>query len=219
MGLAAFVLPERWMVATPLPGLDHAALAALRSERSTLTEQLHRQKPAHGTEGEHAALRLLVRLGLSMAGALGPEFVEALRSGVDKGLSELIAKELATAETARKFALRQIEQGLHTFGVLVESIAAVVADLPAPSVAMLLAEGARKLEHGDASFSADERLFLRFDLDLLMAFESLDGPLDELTYPTEARGELPQQAARLAFHAPLTLALQAPRASAPARPR
>ncbi len=36
MGLAAFVLPERWMVATPLPRVDPAALEALRAERIAL---------------------------------------------------------------------------------------------------------------------------------------------------------------------------------------
>jgi hypothetical protein len=182
MGLAAFVLPERWVAATPLPGLDPAALGALRAERAALAEQLRRERPAEGTEGEQAVLYRLVRFGLSVRRALGPAFVEVLRSGVDAGLSELLAKELAAAETARKLALRRIEQALHTFGVLVESIGAVFTELPAPSVAPLLDEAARRFEHGEVSLDAEERALLRFELDLLMAFESLDEPLSELTY-------------------------------------
>jgi hypothetical protein len=174
MALAAFVLPERWVAAAPLPGLDLAVLEPLRAERSALVEQVRRERPPEGSEAERAALVGLVRLGFWVGRALSPAFVEALRAGVDAGLSELIAEEIEAAETARKLALRQIEQALHTFGVLVESIGALLAELPVLSAALLLDEAAGRFERGEAALAVEERAVLRFELDLLMAFESLD---------------------------------------------
>jgi hypothetical protein len=183
MALAAFILPERWAAAALRPALDPAVKDALRRERSMLVEQVRQERPPEGSEDERAALCRIVHLGSLVVRALGPAgYVDAFRSGAEAGLSELIAQEFATAETARKLALRQIEQALHTFGVLVESIGAVLAEVPLPLVGSLFDDAARRFERAEASFGAEDRALLRFEMDLLMALESLDEPLSELTY-------------------------------------
>lgn len=179
MGLPAFVLPERW-VADSLPAdVDRDELERLRQRRSALVEQVKASRPVEGSPAEMAALLELARFGAAASALFGPSLVPACRHGVEVGMRELLAGELRAAETERKFALRQLEQALDTFGVLMESFARALGELAAPSIGDLVNEALRVVE--DEGLPPEARLLLRFELDLFMAFESLDGPLVELT--------------------------------------
>jgi hypothetical protein len=101
---------------------------------------------------------------------------------VNATLKELLQKELSAAETERKFALRQVEQAAHTFGVLIESVSAIFTLLPPSDVHVWLVEAASRARSSEVPLSADDRTVMRFQVDLSVALESLDAPLDDLTY-------------------------------------
>ena len=49
-------------------------------------------------------------------------------------------------------------------------------------VSTLLQELAEQMKHGDMPVSDDERVILRFQLDVLVSLDVLDAPLEELTF-------------------------------------
>jgi hypothetical protein len=170
-------------VAAGLPeGLDPCALDTLREQRSFLLAEVRRLRPADGTDEELPALLRLARFSLSSMHVLGQSFVDVFRGGVNTALGELLRKELEAAETERKLALRQIEQALHTFGVLIESVGAVMAGMPEATLRTWLYESAERASAPNFVLAPGERVILRFELDLTMALDSLDGPLEELTH-------------------------------------
>jgi hypothetical protein len=180
MGLPAFVLPERWVVDGLPAGVDRDALERLRPARVALVDRVRSTRPADGSDDETAALVDLARFGASMSALFGTSLVPAWRHAVEVGMRDLLAEELGAADTDRKLALRRLEQALDTFGVLLESFARALGELSDASVAELMAEAMQVVE--DEGIAPEVRTVLRFELDLLMAFESLGGALDELTH-------------------------------------
>lgn len=173
----ALLLPERFVP----DEVDATGSERIRADVRALLAHVRQTRPADGSLEEGEALVRLATLALGTFCLFGPRFVDVLRSGVDRVLRELIERELATAETERKFALRQIEQAANTFGVLVEGFLAFVALVPMPTQSELAAVIAKAPAEVWA-LSDDDRALLRFELDLAMALESLEAPLEELTY-------------------------------------
>ena len=97
-------------------------------------------------------------------------------------LADLVRKELEAAETERKLALRHVEQAVHTYGVLMESFGAVLRDLPPASISTLFDELADHVKSGDLPLQEADRVVLRFQLDVIVVLDVLDGPLEELTF-------------------------------------
>jgi hypothetical protein len=182
VSLAAFVLPER-LVAGRLPeGTDVAALERWGTALRAVLADVRRDRPDEGTVEETRALARMAEVGLDGLRVLGPGWVGAFRDGVNSALQELVRKELSAAETERKFALRQIEQAAHTFGVLIESVGAIFASLPAADARAWLGDVASHVRIEDLPLSMADRVVLRFQLDLSVALDALDAPIDELTF-------------------------------------
>lgn len=219
MGLPALLSPEAWVLPASLPPVEPAALEHLGAEIRQLLDDVRRERPADGTTGETAALIRVSLFGLSSLRLLGPAFLEVVRANLNQALTDLVRKELVAAEPERKLALRHIEQAVHRYGVLMESVGAAVGVIPAAAVVTLLDELAEQAKSGGAVFSEDERIVLRFQLDVLVALDVLDAALDELTFwafraitdsrrveampapvmPSALRGELARVRARRAW--------------------
>jgi hypothetical protein len=182
VSLAAFALPERWIAGSLPEGTDLAALERWGSTLRTLIADVRRDRPDEGTAAETSALMRAAEAALDGLRLLGPDWVAAFREGVNATLQALVRKELSAAETKRKFALRQIEQAAHTFGVLIESVGAVVAELPAADVRAWLGDVASRVRIAHLSLTPADRLVLRFELDLCVALATIDAPVDELTF-------------------------------------
>jgi hypothetical protein len=90
--------------------------------------------------------------------------------------------EMDAAEPERKLALRHIEQAVHRYGVLAEGCGAVLGELGASSMAALLRELTEHATSAELSMTGDERVVLRFQLDLMVSLDVLDAPIDELTF-------------------------------------
>jgi len=177
----ALLIPETWVLPAP-PPIDPAALEHLGAEVRHLLDDVRRDRPAEGTPAETAALVRVSLFGLSSLRLLGPAFVEFVRANLNQALVDLVRKELIAAEPERKLALRHIEQAVHRYGVLMESLGAALGVLPPSAVVTLLDELAEEAKSGDVPISHDERVVLRFQLDVIVALDVLDGPLDELTF-------------------------------------
>jgi len=182
VSLAAFALPERLVAGSVPAGTDLAALRAWGSTLRTLFADVRRDRPGEGTVEETRALVRMAEAGLYGLRVLGPGWIVAFRDSVNTALQELLREELSAAETERKFALRQIEQAAHTLGVLVESVGAILATMPAADTRALLSELVPERRLDDLPLTALDRLVLRFQLDLSVALDALDAPIDELTF-------------------------------------
>jgi hypothetical protein len=182
MGLPALLLPETWAATVSLPPVDPVARGRLRAEVNHLLADVRRVRPAEGTPQETAALVRVSLLGLATLRLLGSQFLKALRPGVNHALEDLVRKELVAAEPERKLALRHVEQAVHRYGVLIESLGASLSGLPDLSLAPLLDELADQVKAGEVPVGEAERIVLRFQLNLLVALDVLDAPLDELTF-------------------------------------
>lgn len=182
MGLPALLSPETWILPESLPPVDPTALAHLGTEVRQLLDDARRDRPAEGTPEEAAALVRVALFGFSSLRLLGPGFIVVQRANLNQALSDLVRKELLTAEPERKLALRHIEQAVHKYGVLVESVWAALSDLPPASVRALFDELSEHVNVGELSKVEVDRVVLRFQLDVMVALDVLDGPLDELTF-------------------------------------
>jgi len=176
VALPALLLPEHF-VDRNLAGVDPAALERFGAEWRGLCQTTRERRPADGTKEEDEALAAIVKLSLDALLLMGSRFADILRESVNAALQELLRKELVAAEPERKFALRQIEQAANTFGVLIESVAPSLASLPVLDVAEI-----ERVRAEGIALSAEDRIFARFQLDLAVALDSLDAPLQELTY-------------------------------------
>ncbi len=181
MGLPALLLPDS-TVPTELVVVDPQALAKLETEMRLLLDDVRRTRPAERTPEEDAALLRIARIGYTGMRALGPGFGQILRGNLNRALNELISKELSTAEPKRKLALRHLQQSVHRYGVLMESLVAVLGGLNAVELSTLLTELEQNAAAEISLGSDAERLVVRFQLDVLVALDVLDAPLDELTF-------------------------------------
>jgi hypothetical protein len=113
---------------------------------------------------------------------LGPAFVEVLRENVNAALTELVRQELDAAEPERKLALRHLEQAVHRYGVVMESLAAVLRSSSEADRLALVEALLEKFTRVNPVLTEDERVVLRLELDVIVALDSLDTSLDELTF-------------------------------------
>ena len=137
MGLPALLTPETWVVPESLPQVEPAALARLAAEVRRILDDARRNRPVEGTPEETAALNGVALFGFASVQLLGAGFIVVQRSNLNQALADLVRKELAAAELERKLALRHIEQAVHKYGVLVESVWSALRDLPPGSVRAL----------------------------------------------------------------------------------
>jgi hypothetical protein len=169
------------MAPAPLSPVDEAALESVTAGMRAVLDDARRARPAEGSQEETAVLQRFWASSLSFARVLGPAFLVSVRSGVNESLSDLVRKEVATAEAERKLALRHIEQAVHRYGVMMESLGSALAELPAASSGALIEELAEHVP-SEALKDAEARLTLRFQLDVMVALDVLDAPLDELSF-------------------------------------
>lgn len=182
MGRPALLDPSQWVEQTSLPEVDRDALVRLGTEYRSLLDQVRRERPVEGTTQEEAALRGASSFGFSISRTLGTAFLDILRMHLNETLTDLVRKEFEVSEPERKLALRHIEHAVHVFGVLMESVGAALAEVPLASLATLLDELNDHVRSGEVPMSETDRVVLRFQLDVMVAFDVLDAPLDELTY-------------------------------------
>jgi len=182
VGLPALVLPEKWVAGRLPEGVDLSALERFGSTWRSLIDEVRRKRPGEDTTEEERVLSRMAVVGLEGLRLLGPNWVAVFREGVNAALKELLRKEMSAAETERKFALRQVEQAAHTFGVLVESVGTIFTSLPPSDARTWLADVASHVPAEKLTLSIDDRVVMRFQLDLSVALESLDAPIDELTF-------------------------------------
>jgi len=182
MGLPALMSPETWVVLPPLPAVEPSALAHLASDVRSLLDDARQNRPAEGTPAETKALVRVALFGFASLRVLGPGFIGVQRENLNRALAELLRRELDAAEPERKLALRHIEQAVHKYGVLTESMWAVLGTLPAASMPEMVDELSRHIEAEDLAMESSDRVVLRFQLDVMVALDVLDAPLDELTF-------------------------------------
>ena len=182
MGLPALLSPQTWVASGTLPSVEPSALAQLGDELRKLLDEARRSRPREGSAEEEAVLKRVANFGFASIGLFGSGFIVVQRANLNLALADVVRKELATAEPERKLALRQLEQAVHTFGVLAESLAAAVADVPAGSIRALFAELSGQVEAGGLPLSELDKCMLRLQLDVMVALDQLDAPLDDLTY-------------------------------------
>lgn len=180
MDLAEKLLPQT--PSSDAQQTDVAALGDLRAKLQTLLAEMRRERPEPGSDSEAAMLLRMSLFGAEATKRLGPGYVALLRAGIHAAIGDLVRKELETAEVERKLALRHIEQAGHTLGVLAESLGALLTTVPAGSLSGLLDELAALGVAGRVSMGDSERVVARFQLDVLVAMDAMDAPLDELTY-------------------------------------
>lgn len=180
MSLAEKLLPQEGDSATPQ--LDAAALGDLRAKLQALLAEMRRDRPETGSDAETAMLVRMSLFGLESMKAFGSGYVALLRTGIHAAIGELVRRELETADVERKLALRHLEQAAHTFGVLTESLGSVLSSAPAESLTALFEDAVAQLAAGKVVMSEHERVVACFQLDVLVAMDAMDAPLDELTH-------------------------------------
>jgi hypothetical protein len=215
MGLPALFSPRNLATSSP-PAIDPAALDGLGIDLRLLLDDVRRTRPVEKSPEETAALLRFLAFDLSSLRVLGSSFLPTLRSGINEALTDLVRKELLAADAERKLALRHLEQAVHTYGVLMESFGAALGELPPGSLGTLLEERADQVKSGELSMSDEDRIVLRFQLEVIAALDVLEAPLEELTFwafrtitdarrvaalpaavsPTALRGELARVRAR-----------------------
>lgn len=180
MDLAQKLLPEPHV--RDAEQIDVAALGDLRAKLQTLLAEMRRERPEAGSDAETEMLLRMSLFGLEAMKLLGPGYVTLLRAGIHATIGELVRRELETAEVERKLALRHLEQAGHTLGVLAESLGSVLASVPAGSLTGFFEEVVALAAAGKISMGERGRIVARFQLDVLVAMDAMDAPLDELTY-------------------------------------
>ncbi len=182
MALPALLSPETWVVPESLPHVEPTALAHLAAEVRHLIDDVRRSRPPEGTPEEMAALSRVALFGFTSLRLLGSGFIVVQRSSLNQALADLVRKELIAADAERKLALRHIEQAVHAYGVLVESIWAALSDLPPSSVRTLFEDLSTHVKMGEFQLTETDRTVLRLQLDVMVALDVLDAPIEELTH-------------------------------------
>jgi hypothetical protein len=182
MGLPALILPQEWLAPTMSATMNRGALEPFWSARRDLCRRVGAARPLEGTEAEANALMDFVNLAFSVADAFGRDILAAVRGGIEHGLVVILEAELQDAPVQRKLALRHLGRATETFGLFVETANAVMQSGPpdaVDSVSGLLTEQAT--EHR-LPLDEDSRCLLRFELNLMMAYDALDAADEELAY-------------------------------------
>jgi hypothetical protein len=184
-----------------------------------LIAEVQRTRPKDDSPEEANALLRLMRLTLPLASEFAVVLFETFRGGIEAGLAELVAKEREGAEPARQVALRHVEHSIHTFGVIIESWAHLMRSMPPATLELIFKQLNLIIEDGHLPMSEDERIVLRFELDLMVALECIYQDLETLSYwalrsvtgsrqieampspklPAGLRGELAQARSRLSW--------------------
>jgi hypothetical protein len=201
---------------------DPAVEAEVRSWSRRVLELLaeHRSAGASTEDGrERARIQDFVRLSSELTGILGVDLFEVTESAGLARASALVAAELGAAETERKLALRFLETALEAMAEIGAYAGRLVSGLSLEELASLLHYQEIGAEALVVSLPSEIVPVLRAQLDLLVAFECLDAPIEELTVwaqralvgsrnvrawlttaaPTSMRGEIARMRAVLAW--------------------
>jgi hypothetical protein len=134
-------------------------------------------QPGEGTPAEDEALRATFALLVEVYRALAGHPKAALRAIANEGLRRVVVEEQATAEPERSFALKQLEQAIEHYALVVEALTAGADFDDEVAMALEAADGV------DEAMPAEVRPLYRANGALLMAFEAMaSGPSDELRY-------------------------------------
>lgn len=183
MVAALFLLEPETPGRFDLPAdVDRDELAQLDRDARTLVGEYIVVRPRENVDDERRFHDRYLALSVAAASVLRASFTVVFRQSVMAAMRRLVERELATADVARKFALRQVEQGTDAFGIVVERFGAVFDQQPARVVEVVLQEALRQAAGGDAALAPQDRTLLRFQLDLCAALLSLDASLAELTH-------------------------------------
>lgn len=161
--------------------MDSAVVARIRAAYAELLADVRAARPETGSDEETAYLVRLATLGYRSFAELGPELANLMRSGLSGMLDDAVRLELATAETERKLALRHLQAATNTLTVLVERLNTPVAALDVEEsglVAQLLDE----MNRTAVRLTDSQRATARFQMDVLVALDVMDGSLEDLTY-------------------------------------
>ena len=139
-------------------------------------------RPAPGAPEEREAITAFFALVRELEQEIGSAWPNVVRSAVDRGLDELLARELISADPARKLLLRRLEQALTPLRRLMELFALALEELPEEELTRYrqVSSGVEVEEvlRDPAALSV-----LRFELELFVALDLGDQqPLDELRY-------------------------------------
>jgi len=169
MGLPAFLATAQGS-ASPLDA-DQIALSSEVQERcSALWETARAEwsaEPTERSEGEDRAIAATVALMLEVSRAITMEPRAALRALVHQGLRRVLREQRSSADDARVFALRQVEQALEHYGVAVEAIEV------AAGVDGVGSEFAVERSPAQTDLPPELRPLLRAHGALLMAFDAM----------------------------------------------
>jgi hypothetical protein len=189
MGLPALVLPERLL----LPELADGQKEKFHSEFGVAWKQLGaRARPFRGLEDSDEESQLLHLFGVLMlptVSAIGLS-TPALRAAAQRGMDDVLHREFAASEVTKKVALRRLGTALHTFAVVVELISDVSVGLADETWAALIRALSGPMLLDELEQDPTFRLFLRWQLALMMSFEALEWPAADLAYWTQRAAAL-----------------------------
>lgn len=130
---------------------------------------------------ERARIARFLRLSSEVAGILGLELGRVTESAGLTRAAALVAAEVRSADTERKLALRFLGTALEAMGEMGAYAARLTVGMSLDDVASLLHYQELTADALVAHLPAEMVPILRAQLDLLVAFECLDAPIEELT--------------------------------------
>ena len=213
----ALVMPERFARLPELPPELASAAAREFAELRQLVSEARQSRPAENSPEEAALLERLLKAALRITVALGQQGLLILRDGVQYAISELLKLEFAATATERKLALRHLQTALNGYGTALEAVASRTSTEVSPTDMQAFLAAVRPEQLAEALTDEAALTFFRWQLELMVALETLEGSVEELAYwahravinsrkttawlptmrpPAGLRGELARQRAR-----------------------
>lgn len=176
MPVQALRLPDALLPAPTPMGVEQP-LATLRERWASLRAAARRMRPDEGSVEEQELVRRVVHLSVETLEQVPDTLERAVRGATDSVMRDLLVGELAEASPERRLGFRYLQQAFDALSVLLEC---VVTAAP-KQLWTSLAAGASAQE---AAVRDDPQLagFLRWELDLFVASDALDGPDEELLW-------------------------------------
>jgi hypothetical protein len=172
MSAVPLITTQAYIDAVP-PNVAEQLKSRFKPQVDAVVQRFRAQPPEEGTPEELHLLVELMRVFQDFLQQVGPGAMEeATARAQQQGLEGLIRRQLADAPVERRLALRLIERSCEVMTEIVLSIAPLVPD---PTRIQLNDSLSLDL------VSSPMLVLWRFQKDVIVALESLDAPLDELT--------------------------------------
>jgi hypothetical protein len=178
MVLVAPLLPRRFALPSAL-----AEVAAKEwAELDELVRLARERQPAEASPEETTILERLVRAAVAIGEALGKQGLSVFREGLQQAASELLNLEFNTTETERKLALRHLQTAVNKYGDALETIVVALAALTPAELRTLMAADTSDSTLTQAVGDAELTAFLRWQLEIMVAFDTLGASVEEFAY-------------------------------------